>query len=95
MSNLSTDDKSICLKRKGACWFVSYAYWEHSHKTYTAWENAGTLALRKSYYRNTREHHHEWLEQVLKMNDANLNKNTLGLTAADVKSMAAQLIKII
>ena len=95
MSNPSFDDNNIRLKRMGVCWFVSYAFYEHKDESHMAWKNAGTLALRKSYYCNTRKHHHEWLEQVLKMNDAKLNLNTLHLTAAEVKSMVAQLLETI
>ncbi len=95
MSNLSYSNDYNRLKTMGACWFVSYAYWDHGHKDHTVWENTGTLALRKSYYQHSRECHHEWLEKVLKMSDANLNTNTFGLTAGDIKKMAAELIKIV
>ncbi len=79
----------------GASWFISYAFYDHIDKNHIAWHNIKTWPSRKSTYCRTREYHHEWLEQILKMNNVNLNKNTLGLTAAEVKSMAAQLIKIV
>ena len=79
----------------GACWFVSYAFYENIDKTHTAWRNVTTWTSRKSTYRRTRAYHHDWLEQMLKMNDVNLNKNSLHLTASEVKQMAAQLLKIV
>ena len=79
----------------GACWFVSFAYYEHIDKTHTAWRNVTTCSARKSTYNNKRAYHRYWLEQILKMNDINLKKNSLHLTAAEVKTMAEQLLKII
>lgn len=79
----------------GACWFVSYAFYEHIDKNHTAWCNVATRTSRESTYRRTRAYHRYWLEQILKMNDVNLNRNTLHLTAAEVKTMAAQLLKMV
>ena len=83
------------LTTLGACWFVSYAYYEQIDKTHTAWRNVTTCASRESTYRRTRAYHRYWLEQILKMNDVNLNKNSLHLAAAKVKAMAARLLKTI
>lgn len=79
----------------GACWFVSYAFYERVDNNHTSWRKVETWQSRKSTYCRTRTYHHDWLEQILKMNDAKLNQNTLNLTASEIKSMATQILKIV
>ncbi|MBR2362712.1 MAG: hypothetical protein IKA80_08710 [Spirochaetaceae bacterium] len=81
------------LTTMGATWFVSYSWYEKKDKTHTNWRKLSTYKNRESVFRNSRNYHQKWLHYVTSMSDANLNKNTLGLDAKEIKKMAAELLK--
>ncbi len=83
------------LRKIGATWFVSYAYHEHIDKQHRNWEKVSTLPLRTSYYSKTRQYHAGWLRHIEFMSDAKLARNTLGLTAVEVKEMAHKVLNTI
>ena len=83
------------LTTMGACWFVSYCYYQHLDKTHKNWNRISTVTKRSSVYYRTTTMHKYWLQQVLYMNDNNLNKNTLGLHASFIKEMAKKIIILI
>jgi len=83
------------LAKMGASWFVSYAYYWYVDKTSKHWEKVSTTATRKSRFIYSTEYHSLWLRQVLQMNDNNLNKNTIGLTAKQVKEMARATLQVL
>ncbi len=89
--NFNFDGGEI-LSKMGASWFVSYAYFEKIDRTHKNWSNISTAQSRISKYNNSRYYHQYWLREVLDMNPANLNKNTIGLRAEETKSMAKQLL---
>lgn len=76
----------------GATWFVSYAYYKHIDNSHIAWKNVKTVNSRISVFNRTAVHHKYWLYKIVQMNDENLNKNTIGLNATDIKKMANILI---
>lgn len=75
-----------------ACWFVSYCYYENIDKNHKNWNSVSTAANRKSVYSNTRSYHKYWLSEILKMDDGNLNKNSLVLSGSQIKQMAKELL---
>ena len=52
-----------------------------------------TTQPRISKYNKGRPYHRAWLQEVLAMNPANLNKNTIGLDATQTKAMAKVILK--
>ena len=82
------------LRKIGASWFVSYAYYEHNHPTHLNWQKVKTYRTRLSTYRNTRKYHMDWLKEVLNMDFNNLSKNTIGLSAKEVIDMAKKILLI-
>ncbi len=84
-------DGGEALRKIGAAWFVSYAYYEKRDRTHTNWMRVKTTKTRSSNYERSREYHKFWLNKVLLMNDEKLNRNTLGLNASDIKDLAKKL----
>lgn len=80
------------LSKMGASWFVSYAYFEKIDKTHKNWNKIPTVQTRISKYNNSRNYHKDWLKEILSMNPANLNKNTIALKAEDIIAMAKRLL---
>ena len=81
------------LSHMGATWFVSYAYYQNIDGSHKAWTLVKTASSRASIYRRTEKYHEYWLEQVLQMDETNLNKNTLKISAKTTKLMASVLLK--
>ena len=79
------------LTGMGASWFVSYAYYEKIDRTHMNWSKVATTQPRISKYNKGKPYHRIWLEEVISMNPANLNKNTIGLDASQTKRMAKEL----
>ena len=80
------------LSHMGATWFVSYAYYQNIDSNHKIWMGVKTASSRASIYRRTGKYHEFWLNQVLKMDEANLNKNSLNLKAQTTKTMARVLL---
>ena len=80
------------LSKMGASWFVSYAYYEKVDVTHKNWDKVSTTASRISRYNEGRKYHKLWLQEVLVMNPINLNRNTLGLDASQIKTMAKAVL---
>jgi len=80
------------IKKMGNSWFVSYAYHKAIDTNHRNWENTETVPSRISWFESSREYHKIWLSEILNKSDARLGKNKLGLTAADIKSMARELL---
>jgi hypothetical protein len=74
----------------GASWFVSYIYYEKMDRTHRNWDRVSTTQSRISKYNKGKIYHKDWLKEVIAMNPANLNKNTIGLSAEQTKSMAKE-----
>lgn len=81
------------LTGMGASWFVSYAYYEKVDQTHRNWAKVATTQPRISKYNKGRQYHKAWLMEVLTMNPKNLNKNTIGLDAAQTKAMAKAVLE--
>lgn len=89
--NFSFDGGDI-LRKMGATWFVSYAYYEHVDKSHRNWSKVSTANSRISNYNRGKKYHKQWLQCVLSMNDANLAKNTIGVSPCETKQMARKLL---
>lgn len=76
----------------GATWFVSYAYYEKIDKNHRNQERVSTAQSRLSRYNKSKQYHKAWLQEVVAMNPANLNKNTIGLNASQTIAMAKELL---
>ncbi len=81
------------LTGMGASWFVSYIYYEKMDRTHRNWDRVSTTQSRISKYNKGKIYHKDWLKEVIAMNPANLNKNTIGLSAEQTKSMAKELLE--
>lgn len=80
------------LTTMGATWFVSYSYYNYIDTNHTNWNCVNTYKNRMSVYAKTKQYHRFWLQQVLDMNPNQLNKNTLGLEAHEIKAMAKEIL---
>ena len=83
------------LTGMGASWFVSYAYYQKIDRTHKNWDRVTTTQPRISKFNKGAEYHKAWLQEVIYMNPANLNKNTIGLTAEETKRMARELLAVL
>lgn len=81
------------LTTMGASWFVSYCYYRIISPNHLNWNKVGTAPNRASVFDRTTDFHKYWLGEVLKMKDDNLNKNSLGLKAHEIKQMAGEVLK--
>lgn len=81
------------LADMGASWFVSYAYYEKIDRNHKNWDKVSTSGMRASKYEKGRAYHQLWLREVLNMNPLNLNKNTIGLDAFQIKEMARKILE--
>lgn len=81
------------LRSIGATWLVSYAYYDHVDKTHKNWTKVSTAKMRIRRYERTRDYHEIWLKYVESMEDANLSKNTIGLTPQETKAMAKKVLQ--
>ena len=76
----------------GACWFVSYLYYNEIDRDHICWQKLKSCSSRKSTFRGTVQYHSIWLEFVRNTSDRKLNTNQFGLTASEVKSMVNILL---
>ena len=80
------------LKKIGATWFVSYAYYEYIDKSHMNWDRISTVSFRVSVYNSSRCYHKGWLQQVLNMDYGRIGTNTLGVSPSETKRMAQELL---
>lgn len=85
-------DGGEILAKIGASWFVSYAYYFYVDKTEMNWRKVSTHPSRTSRFNSSIQYHTFWLRQSLQMEDYNLNKNTIGLNADEIKVMAQKTL---
>lgn len=85
------------LSKISASFLVSYLYCKKIDETHDAWKKYEltdkSFSSRISKINNNEEHQKAWLEHIaLKCSEARLNRNTIGLTGAQVKEMAKELL---
>lgn len=80
------------LDKMGAAWFVSYAYSLRKDPTHKNWSRIATTKMRVAFFEKALPYHRFWLYKILHMDDKRLNRNTIGITAAQVKKMAHELL---
>jgi len=80
------------LTGMGATWFVSYYYFKNKDSSHVNWKNVKTAQNRISRFKRTENYHISWLKEVLRMNDKNLAKATIGLSPEQTKKMARDLL---
>ncbi len=80
------------LTTMGASWFVSYSYYRLIDNRHDNWRTVKTAGNRASVYERTKYLHKFWLTKILEMEDSKLNKNSLKLSAFQIKQMANQLL---
>lgn len=81
------------LKKIGATWFVSYAYYEYLDKSHRNWDSISTVSFRVSVYNSNRCYHKSWLQQVLNMDYGRIGTNTLGVSPLETKRTAQELLE--
>ena len=81
------------LTTMGACWFVSYCYNQKIDSNHRNWQNVSTTANRIYVFNKTQNKHRYYLERVLEMDNANLNKNRIDLSSIRVKEVARELLR--
>ncbi len=102
-SSLSTDEeKSVdgVLRKIGASWFVSYAYYKNVDSTHKNWNSdelrKASIKGRISRYDRNKSCHAVWLKKVCDEMDAKrLGQNKLKpkLSGEQVKRMARELLE--
>ena len=80
------------LRRMGASWFVSYAFYEYVDNEHKNWQRLKTAQNRISKYKASKKFHKLWLEKIRGMNSAALDRNTIGLNSEQVKKMACEIL---
>jgi hypothetical protein len=85
-------DGGEILTTIGATFFVSYLYNRYVDATHHNWDAIATKSSRISNISRSTHYHRYWLERVSSMNEANLNKNTLGLSGSQVIEMAKAVL---
>lgn len=81
------------LTTMGAAWFVSYSWYKTIDNKHLNWKNVNTYPNRISVFNSSSQYHNYWLQQITKMDEKNLDKNTIRLKGRDVIEMAQQLLK--
>ena len=71
---------------------VLNAFYEKIDKSHRNWARVSTSQSRLSRYNKGRAFHKAWLHEVLNMNPANLEKNTIGLSSSETKKMAQEIL---
>ena len=79
----------------GASWFVSYMYYLKVDKTHLNWQNVSNPKSRVAKCIKNSTYHKIWISEIVDMNPNRLGKNHLGLSGADIISMAKVLLPII
>ena len=78
------------LGQMGNSWFVSYMY-HYYDKNHRNWEI--TLNnFRTGYFKDTKKVHYQFLERISKANEAALGRNQIGLSGAEIRRMAKELL---
>ena len=80
------------LNKMGVAWFVSYAYSVRKNPAHKNWSRTATTKMRVTFFEKTLPYHRFWLYKILRMDDKRLNRNTIGITAAQIKQMAHDLL---
>lgn len=88
-------DGGEILSKLGASWFVAYAYFCYADKSVRHWANVSTYQSRISTLNRSKQYHIFWLKHILHMNNRNLNRNTIGLPAEQVKKMANDVLQVL
>lgn len=85
------------LSKVGASWLVSYAYCEFVDSSHRNWSRLSekSVSSRKTRYLESRKFHVSWLQRVTSMNDALIATNHIGLSPAEIKRMASEVLEII
>ena len=83
------------LSHMGATWFVSFAYYTHVTRAHMDWARVKTSVSRSSIFARTVKYHRFWLNQVLFMENARLNTNSLGISGEETKRMAREILAVI
>jgi len=81
------------LTTMGASWFVSYSFYYYKDKSHMNWQEILTYQSRINVFNRTKNFHVFWFERILEMNNSNLDKNEIGLSADKVKEMANILLQ--
>ena len=78
----------------GASWFASYLYYTNNHPQELSWTNCAksSLEIRINIFNKTAPFHGCWAREVLKMCEARLSTNKLGLSGTQVKKMIEQVL---
>ena len=87
-----TFDGGEMLTTIGTTFFVSYLYYQYVDATHRNWEKVATKSSRISSIDSSKRYHSNWLNLVGSMNEANLSKNSIGLSGAEVKEMAKAIL---
>lgn len=81
------------LRYIAASWFISYSYYRKIDPNHTNWNRLTPKSVKSRIqkFETSKSYHSLWIQEILKMSDAKLNRNKIGLSAIDVKNMASQL----
>ena len=80
------------LRKIGASWLISYLYFEKVDPKHLNWQNVKTVTNRKNNYNKYKSYHSDWVRENVEMNVNKLKSNTMGISGADVITMAKNMI---
>ena len=86
---ITADEK---LNKMGKSWFVSYCYYQRIDPNHMNWSRTSTVKMRIAFYASSYDFHKQYLEKILRVNDVGLNRNTIGLTGGQIRTMAQELL---
>ena len=90
---MSNNELNEIINKIGASYLISYLYGKYIDKSHYNYKRRETdkTALIERY----KDNYHKMVEAVLEMDENKLESNEIGLSGAEVKKMAKQLLPIL
>lgn len=83
------------LSKFGATWFVCYLYNKYIDNTFEIYKKVDTYKFRMALCDACGKYYKIWLNEIIKMNDKKLNKNSLKINSTQTKQMAQKLLSVL
>lgn len=83
------------LMTVGCSWFVVKLYHDKIDPSYRNWEKVKTLDKRLSAYTNHEEDYKAWLIYLGNADLKKMERNTIGITASELKVMIDRLLAVL
>ena len=80
------------LNKMGKSWFVSYCYNQCIDLHHMNWSRTSSVNMRIGFYNGSIGTHKQYLQAIMQSDENSLNRNSIGLTGRQVKTMAQELL---